>query len=42
MIPSWQPAMPSNGRKFDLVAFDMDGVLVDYLSPGPGSTTVSG
>ncbi len=24
--------MPSNGRKFDLVAFDMDGVLVDYLS----------
>jgi len=32
MIPSWQPAMPSNGRKFDLVAFDMDGVLVDYLS----------
>ena len=21
-----------NGRKFDLVAFDMDGVLVDYLS----------
>jgi phosphoserine phosphatase len=24
--------MPDNGRKFDLVAFDMDGVLVDYLS----------
>jgi len=24
--------MLSNGRKFDLVAFDMDGVLVDYLS----------
>ncbi|MCX6650108.1 MAG: HAD family phosphatase [Methanomassiliicoccales archaeon] len=24
--------MPSNGRKYDLVAFDMDGVLVDYLS----------
>lgn len=24
--------MSSNGRKFDLVAFDMDGVLVDYLS----------
>ncbi|MDD1771363.1 MAG: HAD family phosphatase [Methanomassiliicoccales archaeon] len=24
--------MISNGRKFDLVAFDMDGVLVDYLS----------
>lgn len=24
--------MSGNGRKFDLVAFDMDGVLVDYLS----------
>jgi phosphoserine phosphatase len=24
--------MRENGRKFDLVAFDMDGVLVDYLS----------
>jgi len=24
--------MNENGRKFDLVAFDMDGVLVDYLS----------
>ena len=24
--------MPSNGRRYDLVAFDMDGVLVDYLS----------
>jgi len=24
--------MSANGRKFDLVAFDMDGVLVDYLS----------
>ncbi len=24
--------MNGNGRKFDLVAFDMDGVLVDYLS----------
>jgi len=24
--------MPDNGRRFDLVAFDMDGVLVDYLS----------
>lgn len=24
--------MIGNGRKFDLVAFDMDGVLVDYLS----------
>ncbi|HSA35952.1 MAG TPA: haloacid dehalogenase, partial [Methanomassiliicoccales archaeon] len=24
--------MSENGRKFDLVAFDMDGVLVDYLS----------
>jgi phosphoserine phosphatase len=32
MIPSWQVPMPSNGRRFDLVAFDMDGVLVDYLS----------
>ncbi len=24
--------MRENGRRFDLVAFDMDGVLVDYLS----------
>ena len=24
--------MAENGRRFDLVAFDMDGVLVDYLS----------
>lgn len=24
--------MSGNGRRFDLVAFDMDGVLVDYLS----------